>query len=406
MSQRIRRQGWRAVFVAVALVSALGLPAGRGACDTLGPVNVSGELDLVGLSRRGQENVNVLNFGENPFHTARIRLFADAPIQDHVHVFTEFVYDDGTLRARLFGGFVRISDPKGRDLHLEAGKIPLHIGAFPNRSYAPKNALIGAPLLYQYHTDLRDDQVPTRGDDLVANRGRGYFTSYLTPGLTGLGYTGGRTMTLLYENCWDFGVAVLGTVAPLEFAAGVTNGTAGDPVMSDTNDGKQVLARLGFVPAPWIRAGVSGARGPYLSRLDEDDLPAGHTIDDYMQELVAGDLELSYSHGVLYSEYAYNRYQSPFVGNLDSRAWYVEGKWTVIPGWYVAARFDRMTFSDVPLVAGGVESWDANVWKREIGIGFKPSTRLVAKLVHQQNQVSLSPRVVHAFVAGQLSVVF
>jgi hypothetical protein len=406
MERNIQSQGWRAIFVVAALASTLGLAAVRGECDTLGPVNFSGELDLVGLSRRGQENINVLNYGENPFHTTRIRLFADAPIQEHVHVFTEFTYDDGISLARLFGGFVRLSDPKGRDIHLEAGKIPLHIGAFPNRSYAPKNALIGAPLLYQYHTDLRDDQVPVRGDDLVANRGRGYYTSYLTPGLTGLGYTGGRTMTLFYENCWDFGAAVLGTVAPLEFAAGVTNGTAGDPVMSDNNDGKQVLARLGFVPAPWIRAGVSGARGPYLGAGLNDDVPAGHSVDEYMQELVAGDLELSYSHGVLYSEYAYNRFQSPYVGNLDSRAWYVEGKWTVIPGWYVAGRFDRMTFSDVPLVAGGVTSWDANVWKREIGIGFKPSTRLIAKLVHQQSQVNVSPRVVHAFVAGQLSVVF
>ena len=228
MNRDISIHGRRALFLAIALGSMLGLTAGRGACEAVGPVNFSGELDLVGLSRRGQEYVNVLNYGENPFHTARIRLFADAPIQDHVHVFTEFVYDDGISLARLFGGFVRISDPKGRDLHLEAGKIPLHIGAFPNRSYAPKNALIGAPLLYQYHTDLRDDQVPVRAEDLVANRGRGYFTSYLTPGLTGLGYTGGRTMTLLYENCWDFGVAVLGTVAPLEFAAGVTNGAAGD----------------------------------------------------------------------------------------------------------------------------------------------------------------------------------
>ncbi len=394
----------RIPVIAAAVMVAFLAPAAE--CGTIGPVNFSGELDLVGLSRRGEENVNVLNYGENPFHTTRVRLFADAPVQEHVHVFTEFTYDDGISLTRLFGGFVRFSDPKGRDLHLEAGKIPLHIGAFPNRSYAPKNALIGAPLLYQYHTDLRDDQVPTRGDDIVANRGRGYYTSYLTGGLTGLGYTGGRTMTLLYENCWDFGVAALGTVAPLEFSAGVTNGVVGDPVMSDNNDGKQVLGRLGFVPAPWVRAGAWGSRGPYLGAGLNDDVPAGHSVDEYNQQVLGGDLELSYAHGLLYSEYAYCRYQSPYVGNLDSHAWYVEGKYTVIPGWYVAARFDRMTFTDVPVTTGGVAGWDANVWKREIGVGFKPSTRLIAKLVHQQSQIALSPRVVHAFMAAQLAVTF
>ncbi|HYQ96432.1 MAG TPA: hypothetical protein VER38_05430 [Candidatus Eisenbacteria bacterium] len=390
----------------IALALALG-SAGRGECASVGPVNFQGNLDLVGLSRNDQERTNNLNFGENPFHTTRIRLFADAPIQDHVHVFTEFLYDDGAMLARLFGGFVRISDPKGRDIHLEVGKIPLHLGAYPNRSYAPKNNLIGAPLMYQYHTDLRNDQVPTRGEDIVANRGRGYRSDYMGPGLTGVGYDNGWALPVLYENCWDFGAVVIGTAAPLEFAVGVTNGTAGAPVMSDTNNGKQVLARVGFVPAPWMRVGVSGSRGPYLNEpLDEADLGPGHTPDDFMQKLAGADLELSYGHGVLYSEYLFNRFESPFVGNLDLRAWYVEGKWTVIPGWYVAGRFDRMIFADVALSSGGVEGWDADLWKREIGIGFKPSGNLIAKLVHQESRINVSPQIVRAFAAAQLSVVF
>ena len=396
----------RVALMALALALLPGL-ASRGECGEAGPVNVSGNLDLVGESRSDQDGVNTQNYGENPFHTARIRLFADAPIQEHVHAFTEFIYDDGSSKgARLFGAFVRLSDPKGRDIHIEAGKIPFHLGSFANRSSAPKNNLIGAPLVYEYHTDVREDQIPVRGEDIVANRGRGYATSYLTGGLTGVGYTGGRALPILYENCWDFGAVVLGTMAPLEFAAGVTNGTAGAPMMNDDNGGKNVLARLGFVPAPWIRAGVSGARGPYLDAEVNEDLPAGHTVEEYMQRVAAADLELSHSHGVLYSEYVYNRFDSPFVGHLDSRAWYVEGKWTVLPGWYVAARFDRMVFSDVALAGGGVAGWDANIWKREIGIGFKPSPRLVAKLVHQQSLVSTSPAVTRAFAAAQLSVVF
>ena len=137
-----------------------------------------------------------------------------------------------------------------------------------------------------------------------------------------------------------------------------------------------------------------------------EDLPAGHTVDEYMQKLAGADLELSYGHGVLYSEYVFSRFGSPFVGNLDLKSWYFEGKVAVLPGWYVAARFDRMIFSDVPLAAGGVEAWDADLWKREIGIGFKPSARLVAKLVHQESRINVSPAIVRAFAAAQLSVVF
>src|SRR5204863_2310796 len=100
-----------------------------------------------------------------------------------------------------------------------------------------------------------------------------FMTSFLTPGITGVGYDAGSALPILYENWWDFGIVTLGTVAPFEFAAGVRNGTVGAPAMGDDNDGKQVLGRIGFMPAPWIRAGVSGARGPYLHGDLTEDLP-------------------------------------------------------------------------------------------------------------------------------------
>src|SRR5438094_41818 len=212
-SRRDFVQGRTTVRLAGAMLVLAGLlcvPA-LGACSSAGPVNFSGNLDLVYVTRPNETGINFNMYGENPFHSARIRLFADAPIQDHVHVFTEFFYDDDAMFARLFGGFVRLSDPKGRDLHLEAGKIPLHVGAFPNRSYAHKNNLIGSPLMYQYKTDVRNDQVPTTAEDIVANRGLGYRTSFLTPGLTGVGYEGGSATPGMYENCWGCGLWALGT---------------------------------------------------------------------------------------------------------------------------------------------------------------------------------------------------
>ncbi|HLQ66111.1 MAG TPA: hypothetical protein VK123_02655 [Candidatus Limnocylindrales bacterium] len=298
---------------------------------------------------------------------------------------------------------MRLSDPKGRDINLELGKIPLHVGAFPNRSDASRNSLIGSPIVYQYHVDVRDDQIPTQTDQIVANRGRGYFTNYAP----GTGYNGsGQALSVLYENCWDFGAVVVGTSSPFEFAAGVTNGTVGSMVGTDTNDGKQVLGRIGIVPAPWLRAGVSAARGPYLIRQLDDELPAGRKIDDYNQVFAGGDLEVSYDRAVVTGEYVWNRFQQPYVGNLDLRSWYAEGKVTLIPGWYVAGRYSRMIFDDLRLSGGGLASWDAPLWRREIGIGFKPSKMLLAKLVHQETHIATAPRRVDAFMAAQLSVVF
>ena len=316
--------------------------------------------------------------------------------------FVELLSDDANS-PRVFGAFARLSDPKGRDIHLELGKIPLHTGAFPNRSYASKNNLISSPAMYQYHCNVRDDQIPGQTDDLVANRGRGYFTNYAA----GLGSPGdGHSVPILYDNCWDFGAVVIGTASPVEFAIGATNGTVGDPVNTDVNDGKQVLGRLGFVPAPWIRAGVSGSRGAYLFRSLEEFLPAGKKITDYNQIMGGADLELSYGRGLVYAEYIKNRFESPLVEDLDLDAWYIEGKITVFPGWYVAGRYDRILFDEVTLTGGGVGRWDAPLWRREVGIGFKPSKNLLAKLVHHETQIETTPRRVDVFMAAQLALVF
>ena len=369
-------------------------------------VDFEGHLDLVGVTQDDKINSNYFNFGENVFHSSRLRLIANAQIHEHVSAFVELLSDDANS-PRVFGAFARLSDPKGRDIHLELGKIPLHTGAFPNRSYASKNNLISSPAIYQYHCNLRDDQLPGRTDDLVANRGKGYFTNYSSGGGTGVGVPGaGHSMPILYDNCWDFGAVVIGTAAPVEFAVGATNGTVGNPVNTDTNDGKQVLGRIGFVPAPWIRAGVSGSRGAYLMRSLEGFLPAAKKITDYNQIMGGADLELSYGRGLLYAEYIKNRFQSPLVEDLDLDAWYIEGKVTVLPGWYVAGRYDRILFDEVTLSGGGVGRWDAPLWRREVGVGFKPSKSLLAKLVHQETQIETTPRRVEAFMAAQLSLVF
>ena len=395
-----------AVWGLAALCHLCALGGIPGSAAAMPSVDLHGSLDLVETT--GDEDridANSIGPGENPFHTTHIRLQASALVSPNVEALLDASYEDGSY-ARLVGGFVRLSDPGGMDLHLEVGKIPLHIGSFPDRATAQKNSLIGVPLMYQYRTDLRTDQVPVRAEDLVANRGLGASADYRSAGLTGLGGYEGHSVPVLYEDYWDFGAVVVGSVEPFEFAMGVTNGTAADPQATDDNDGKQVLARVGVEPRPWIRAGLSASRGPYLYNDLAEVLPAGRHVTDYNQTLAGGDLELSHGHGVLDAEYLWSRFDSPTLGGLDVRSWYAEGKFTVLPGWYVAARYDRMMFGDVHVSSGALESWDADVWRQEIGIGYKPTRNIVAKLVHQETHIATSPARTLPFAALQVSASF
>jgi hypothetical protein len=96
------------------------------------------------------------------------------------------------------------------DLHVQFGKIPTPFGHFTERAYADKNPLLGQPLLYQYFSSLRSNQLPADNEDLLSQRGsgRGGFAGY-----KGGGSESARSgLPLVYDSCWDYGGGLIGSV--------------------------------------------------------------------------------------------------------------------------------------------------------------------------------------------------
>ena len=63
----------------------------------------------------------------------------------------------------------------------------------------------------------------------------------------------------------------------------------------------------------------------------------------------------------------------------------LEGRYKIAPGAYVAARGDRLDFSDVT-GSGGPASWDAGIWRFEIGGGYSVTRNILAKGAWQRNR--------------------
>ena len=63
----------------------------------------------------------------------------------------------------------------------------------------------------------------------------------------------------------------------------------------------------------------------------------------------------------------------------------IEGRYKLRPGVYAAARYDRLTFSDVTGVTAGTLPWDAPVTRIEIGGGYAIQRNLMLKLSVQHN---------------------
>jgi hypothetical protein len=106
----------------------------------------------------------------------------------------------------------------------------------------------------------------------------------------------------------------------------------------------------------------------------------------------------------LRAEGARNTWETPYVGDLDVHGGYVELKYSLPIGAFVAGRWDALRFGSVADSTGARRPWDRNITRIEGGAGYRFNRDAVAKLVVQRT--SLESEDLPALVAAQISVSF
>ena len=135
--------------------------------------------------------------------------------------------------------------------------------------------------------------------------------------------------------------------------------------VDDGNGGKQVAGRVMVQPRLGLIVGVSGARGEYADRRVLDNLSVSNR--HLLQRAFGLDVEYSRDHWIARAEGILSWWDVPTTAqpaleqSLQAAAFLVEGRYTVRPGLYVAARLDHLTFSRITgtLFGGRPTSWDA-----------------------------------------------
>ncbi len=237
-----------------ALVLSATTLAGAASAEDAQRLHLRGLLDLAVHNDTHSAELARFDALSSPLESQRLRLFAEGSASPHIDVFTQVVVSQDEFW--FDGAYALVTPWRERDLHLMAGKIPAPIGTWAARTYSNKNPLVTSPLMYQHHTSLRWDDTPLSHEALLGAAGEGH---------EGADYGGGYGapgMPVVDDYGWDFGIVALGSVAPFEFSAGVTNSAPSwASPGNDVNTGKAVLGRAGVVPAAGWRLGVSGAYG-------------------------------------------------------------------------------------------------------------------------------------------------
>lgn len=379
----------RAVFITVALLALGSLPRAASA-----QIQVSGQVDLIGMLHQDTLGMNKAFRGDSPFNPVRLRLFARHWVNDRIGIFTELLFDFNA-DPRVNGAYLVVNELAGRPwLNMRLGLAPSVIGSFGLRStYFNSNPLVGVPLVWQYRTNLDATGTATAASLAATTNEPGF------------------SLPVLYDSCWNLQWEILGEVGIFEYSLAMTPGSPSNPIKSMGVEGSTWMARAGFVPIPSVRVGFSGAYGPYLAKPTPDGggtLPYSEDPSDFKEKLAGLDLEYQGGPLVLTAEAYGARYQAPQIDEeLEVVGGYAELRYDFLPGWYLAGRVGALSFGDLEIDAtsGARADWDQDTRRTELALGYRFAREMLVKADWQRTRVPDLDLTQNLF-AVQLSTVF
>lgn len=347
-------------------------------------IQVRGLVDIVATDVRDDRYLNTVNTNDSNFDALRSRLFVEGQ-RGQTSVYLQFLVSPESYdEFRFFGGYLMHRVFEDRNLFLEAGLIPLHDGIWASHTYSNKNPLVGIPMAQYWKTTMHATMMPTDLDQLLSMRGQGQtgFVYADSNGVRGQKYS---SAPIVYDNCWNYGAFSLGTLGRFEYALGVTLGAPAASVQgSDSNENLAWHAKVGYAFMPGLKLWLTGARGAYMDRVVAPYLPAGKTVNDYYQNLLIVSGDFQWWRLAMIGEAYFNHFDTPVrEAGLSNESYYLQAVYSIVAGWDLAVRYDRMMFEEVPAGSGELLSWDENVERWEGGVGYHVTRDLFVKGVVQ-----------------------
>ena len=337
--------------------------------------------ELAGVVSRKDEEAffNYTDYEHSTLRQVRLRLMLEQRLPARFDVLAEVRVENDVLNAPAL--FLRWQPWAQRPLHIQAGRLPLTIGAFARRAYGSGNLLVGVPLVYQYLTSVRPDALPQNADDVLRMRARGWRPSYpigateFAPGLPILAYSRG-----------DTGVQMQWTADSWTAAAAVTRGTVADPRVRDNNSGLTVSSRVAMVRPSGLTVGVSASRGSWVGRDVTALLTPVEQQRGTTQALLGVDTEFARGHWILRGEWWHSRFNVPTLTDaLSANGGFAEARYRFLPRWQVSMRGDRLAFSKIAGSGGATAAWDAPLWRVEGALGYRVSRHFDVRAGYQYN---------------------
>jgi len=344
-----------------------------------------------------------LIYEDESFINPRTTFFLDTTLGQHFYAFLQARLDRGfdpgekDFDARLDEYLVRWSPFDRALLNLQFGKFATVVGSWVNRHDSWENPLITAPLPYENLTTISDGTAPPSSQAFLARRNIPDQKDYWLPVIWGPAYTTG----------W----AIFGSYGKLDYAVDLKNASISSRPDQWELDNQlwqypTVSGRLGFRPGPaWVH-GISFSIGPYLYSDAEYSLPPGKSITDYDEITLGYDVGYAWRSWQFWAELFLTRFEVPNVGNADVLSYYVEAKYQITAGLFAATRWNQQIFGTVANGLGGEESWDNDMFRVDVALGYRFNRHFQTKLQYSYGHRDASLQQGEQLVAAQVTMKF
>ena len=310
------------------------------------------------------------------FLAPRLSAFLDVQLGERVILHGQMRADRGFDPGSEPGGEVRMDEyflqfraSDAKEVNLRAGKYPTVFGSWAPRSLAWDNPLIIAPNAYDDLIPITHSAAPSSLASFAARRDMAANKTGWVP--------------IIWGPSYATGAAVLGRISAFDYALEVKNAALSSA--PETWDGIEngfptrptATVRLGLQPAPEWTLGSSFSRGPYMQESAQATLPIGTSVDDFYQTTWGLDAGYAHRSWQVWSELIHATFDVPRVGRVDVLSGYIEAKYKITPQYWTALRVNQSWFGDIP---GLAISWDRDTSRLDLGMGYRSSTHIEAKL--------------------------
>jgi hypothetical protein len=351
---------------------------------------LSGTLELEGYWFQ-QPAPALIDAGGDALFNPRLTTFLDVQAGAYVYAFAQaradrgFDPSDDRLRGRLDEYAIRFTVPGVGATNLQVGKFATVVGNWVSRHGAWENPFVNAPLPYENLTGIWDEVAARNTATLLG-------WAHVRPRATARVPATDKYLRLpiIWGPSYATGVALSGALGKLTYAAELKNASLSSRPYSWTDDeGSWVhpttSGQIAYTPNPMWTFGLSASRGAYLRPEAVITIPAGLNRGDYRQVVWAQDVRFGWHRLQLWAEAFESRFVIPRVGDADTFAYYVEGKYKLTARWYGALRWNEQTFGRMP---DGTDStrWGNHLSRLDVAMGFRISPHAQWKFQYSVEQ--------------------